>query len=397
MTICIYCGLKMPDDARFCNECGTPVQEGSVAEQIGDPRKQCGKECGEPVQESYVVEQNEDPCKQCGKELKAHWSQCPWCETVVEKGGKCKNCGEDLEPGMVICPTCKTRRDGQQNGAGKPGSPPPAPNGDVPFNMPMTRIEAGSFTMGQHDIRAASSPHRVTITKGFYMGVHAVTQEQYQKVMGPNPSRFTGSPAPGEEQAKRPVENVNWYHAIAFCNRLSILQGLAPAYGVEGVSSADADAWLHSRVPLKDSVVWNTVTADWNAAGYRLPTEAEWEYAARAGTATQWSFGNTEDFIRDYAWCSGNSEKKTHQVGLKKPNAWGLYDVHGNVSEWCWDRYGEYTVNAETDPRGAVSGGYRVNRGGSWYGPLEFARSARRNYSYPDQRFNSLGFRVMRP
>jgi len=372
MKICTYCGLKMPNDARFCNECGKPVQEGSGAEQ------------------------SENPCKQCGKELKAHWSQCPWCETVVEKGGKCKNCGEDLEPGMVICPTCKTRLDGQQNGAGKPGSPPPAPNGDVPFHMPMTWIEAGSFTMGQHDIEDASPPHRVTITKGFYMGIHTVTQEQYLKVMGENPSHFTSSPAHGEEQAKRPVESVNWYHAIAFCNRLSILQGLAPAYGVKGVSGADADEWLHSRVP-EYSDVWDAVTADWNAAGYRLPTEAEWEYAARARTATQWSFGDTEDFIRDYAWYNGNSGEKTHQVGLKKPNAWGLYDMHGNVWEECWDWDEEYTMNAETDPWGAFSGDFRVIRGGSFSNSPVLARSVLRLGNPPDFRGFNLGFRVVRP
>jgi|GEM_PF-2614442 len=341
-------------------------------------------------------------CQKCAKELKPNWVKCPWCETPVKQEPqaiKCQHCGEDLEPGMVICPTCKRRRDGQQNGAGKPGSPPPAPNGDVPFQMPMTWIEAGSFTMGQHDIDGASPPHQVTITKGFYMGVHAVTQEQYLKVMGENPSHFTDSPTPGEEQAKRPVEDVNWYHAMAFCNRLSILQGLAPAYGVKGVSNADADAWLHSRVPDEDSDIWNAVTADWNAAGYRLPTEAEWEYAARAGTATQWSFGDTEDFIRDYVWHRGNSGEQTHQVGLKKPNAWGLYDMHGNVWEYCWDWFGEYTVNAEIDPRGEVVSDYylRVMRGGSWFSQSVNTRSAYRFSSNLADPVYFLGFRVVRP
>ena len=338
-------------------------------------------------------------CQKCAKELKPHWSKCPWCETPArqERSEKCWHCGEDLEPGITICPTCKRRRDGQQNGVGKPGSPPPAPNGDVPFHMPMTWIEAGSFTMGQHDIDNASPPHQVTITKGFYMGIHAVTQEQYLKVMGENPSVFADSPAHGEEQAKRPVENVNWYHAIAFCNRLSILQGLAPAYGVEGISNADADAWLHSRVPDEDSDVWNAVTADWNATGYRLPTEAEWEFAARAGTTTQWSFGDTDANVDSYAWTNRNSNSMTREVGRLRPNAWGLHDMHGNVWEWVWDWHGAFDAYPATDPWGAAAGDCRVLRGGGWSIAPENARSAFRVGVFPDDRYEFLGFRVVRP
>ena len=246
----------------------------------------------------------------------------------------------------------------------------------------MSRIPAGTYTRGSNDY--ASPPHQVTLTKGFYMGIYAVTQEQYQTVTGVDFFYFRNSPASGEVQERRPVEYVSWYDAVEFCNKLSEQEGLMPAYTITGRSPTSGY-----------SITGATVTVNWNANGYRLPTEAEWEYACRAGTTTTY---NTGDTISDNTgWYSSNGGSMTHEVGLKPPNAWGLYDMHGNVWEWCWDWYGSYTSGAQTDPVGASSGSDRVNRGGSWGNSAAYGHSADRHYNNPALRNIAVGFRVVRP
>jgi len=266
--------------------------------------------------------------------------------------------------------------------------------------MGMVRIAPGTFTMGQNHGMPSWSPapeRQVTLTRGFYMSAHPVTQDQFYAVMGANPSHFSSNPAPGEVQGRRPVENVNWYHAIAFANRLSILQGLEPVYSIAGMSNTDADAWLFRNVPTGRNATWDAVTANWNANGFRLPTQAEWEFAARAGTTTEWSFGGNPANLGYYGWYDDNAGRMTREVGGRRPNPWGLYDMHGNVWEWVWDRLGTPGTGAETDPTGAVSGDHRVFRGGSWGFPPGFARSAIRLYNFPGYRIYFLGFRVVRP
>jgi formylglycine-generating enzyme required for sulfatase activity len=208
--------------------------------------------------------------------------------------------------------------------------------------------------------------HRVRITRPFYLGETEVTQGQYQRVMGVNPSFFRGAD-------DLPVERVSWNDAITFCNKLSEREGLRPYY-VAGKAS------------------------DLSADGYRLPTEAEAEYACRAGTTTRYSFGDDESMFGPYAWCNANSRNATHPVRLKKPNAWGLYDMHGNVWEWCGDAYGAdyYRKSAASDPTGPPEGESRVNRGGAWSAPPLRARSAFRRLSKPDLHGFSMGLRVAR-
>jgi len=216
------------------------------------------------------------------------------------------------------------------------------------IGMQFKLLPGGTFTMGE-----GGEAHKVTLTKPFELGVYEVTQEQYQKVMGSNPSGFKGP--------QNPVEQVSWNDAVAFCRKLS-------------------------ELPSEKS----------GGYVYRLPTEAEWEYACRAGTTTTYSFGDSESELGAYAWYIDNSGRTTHPVGGKKPNAWGLYDMHGNVFEWCQDWLGDYPSGSVTDPTGAASGSARVYRGGSWDDYAGSCRSANRYRNSPEFRDDYLGFRVLR-
>jgi uncharacterized repeat protein (TIGR02543 family) len=252
----------------------------------------------------------------------------------------------------------------------------------------MVRINAGTFMMGspisEPERATGETQHEVTLTKGFYMGKYQVTQEQYEAVIGSNPSYFqtavegeTGTPG------KLPVEKVSWYDAVEFCNKLSALEGLQEVYTISGRTPASGN-------PITGA----TVTADWSKNGYRLPTEAEWEYACRAGTTTAYNTGET--ISDNTGWYSANSGSKTHQVGLKTANEWGLHDMHGNVLEWCWDLRADYTNEAQNDPTGGDTGSNRVRRGGSWFSSSQSMRSANRFYGTPSDRDETYGFRLVR-
>ena len=233
----------------------------------------------------------------------------------------------------------------------RPAAPTPAAPAELTLDlgggatMKMVLIRPGKFMMGD-----GKDQHEVTISKPFYMGVTEVTQAQYEAVMGTNPSDFKG--------ATNPVETVSWNDATEFCKKL----------------------------PEKTR---QTV---------RLPTEAEWEYACRAGTQTAFSFGDDPSALGDYAWHMDNGKMMTHPVGQKRPNAWGLYDMHGNVWEWCADWYGEYPKGPVTDPSGpATASGDRVLRGWSWCssGAACF-RCAYRGNRDPADRDYRHGFRCTR-
>jgi len=258
----------------------------------------------------------------------------------------------------------------------------------------MVWIAGGTFTMGcpasEYRYRNEIPQHSVTLS-GFYMGKYEVTQEKYQAVMGSNPSIFSSSPQAGETQGKRPVEQVSWYDALVFCNKLSASEGLTPAYSIKG--STDTTTW--GTVPTSSNSDWNAVVIVAGSTGYRLPTEAQWEYACRAGTTTAYNTGAT--ISDNTGWYSSNSGSKTHEVGKKPANAWGLYDMHGNVKEWCWDMLSDYSSGAQTDPMGASSGSGRVPRGGSYVSSAEDLRSAYRDNSNPSYRVGTLGFRLVRP
>ena len=262
----------------------------------------------------------------------------------------------------------------------------------------MIWVEGGSFQMGQNGdgtVDNVTSVHTVTLS-GFYIGKYEVTQEQYIAVMGANPSSFTANADAGEIQNRRPVEMVSWYDALVFCNKLSITEGLTPAYRISG--KTDPAAW--GKTPVTGNAVWNAVTMVSGSTGYRLPTEAQWEYAAKGGSSAYntYKIYSGGDTIDDMAWYSGNSNYKTHEVGKKEPNELGIYDMSGNVYEWCWDRVGDYSSTAETDPIGAPAGfSVRVSRGGGWNTSAMYVRSAYRLGYNPFYQRYFIGFRVVRP
>ena len=170
-----------------------------------------------------------------------------------------------------------------------------------------------------------------------------------------------------------------------------MMEKLEPAYSIGGETAPEA--W--GAVPTSPDDTWDAVVCNWNADGYRLPTEAEWEYACRAGTTTAYNTGDT--ISDDTGWYRDNSNNMTHEVGKKPANAYGLYDMHGNVWEWCWDWYGSYGNAARTNPMGASSGSVRVLRGGGWVSSAQSVRSAGRSLNSPSGRYYDLGFRLVRP
>lgn len=237
------------------------------------------------------------------------------------------------------------------------------------IGMQMAMVPPGEFQFGS-DEHSAGRP--VRIAAPFLLGVVPVTQRQYQHVMRDNPSQFKGDD-------QRPVENVSWLDVVKFCIRLSEIETLSPYY----------------RVP-EQSVADEQVVEILGGDGYRLPTEAEWEYACRAGSSGNWCFGNDERKLKQFAWYDRNSGGTTHAVGQKQPNAWGFHDMHGNVWEWCADWYADYPAEPVTDPRGPEEGSIRVFRGGCWGFSPQFCRSAYRSGFTPSDRVSDLGFRVAR-
>ncbi len=238
-------------------------------------------------------------------------------------------------------------------------------------------IPAGTFTMGSPSGELGryfdEVQHQVTLTKSFWMSPYEVNEELWDSVMGS-----------GTSTSQLPKAYVTWYNAVEFCNTLSVQDGLTPAYTGSGTT------WS-----------WNQ-----SADGYRLPTEAEWEYACRAGSTTAFAngpitvpgYGPLDPNLDAMGWYYGNSDSQTHDVGGKQANAWGLYDMHGNVWEWCWDSWNglAYSPDSVTDPVSPDPGSYRVLRGGSWYNNAQFCRSAARLYDYPGSGGLYVGFRLMR-
>jgi sulfatase modifying factor 1 len=289
-----------------------------------------------------------------------------------------KNCGDDGCGGS--CGTC--------------GSPATCGGSGTCGYLSLVLVPGGAFNR--------DATYTSAISSAFHMSETEITRDQFNAVMGFDPSDTTYSSGTTD-----PVQNVNWYHALVFCNKLSKAENLTPVYTISG--STDPKDWGTVPTTANDPT-WDKVTAKWDANGYRLPTEMEWMWAAMGATAgttgyTKAFAGSTGiNVIGDYAVfgyfgteAGRTTTARTNPVRSKNANELGLYDMSGNVWEWCWDWYGTYPSENRIDYTGAASGASRVLRGGSWLSYASYAAVAARDYAYPSSRNYGIGFRVVRP
>lgn len=357
------CGLDPVCGSLSCGVC--PLERSCIA----DSGMCCVPECG--VRECGV-----DPvcgtrdCGSCGPDELCNAEG--ECECAPDCTGR--ECGEDPACGEMCLPGC---------GADQYCSP----DGTCEDFSARVRVVAGTFTIGSPIGELGrgrnESQHDVTLTHDFLIQATEVTQSQFEGAMGYNPSLHSDCP-------DCPVEQVRWHEAAAYCNEISDGAGHARCYECTGIDE-DVECEPSGSYPTP-----------YDCLGYRLPTEAEWEYAARAGSRTATYNGDLDNdrcrgvVLNPIAWYCGNAEGATHAVGTRDPNAWSLYDMLGNVWEWCHDWYGTYPGGSVTDPWGPSTGSMRIMRGGSWVTDAVAARAASRMHNAPGYFIRDIGFRVAR-
>ena len=370
MTICQFCGTKLMDGAKFCYKCERKLEYPGNGPQAEAERSEGMKD--NVINRSNVIEG--------GIRIGEDRKYCPGCNTPISEKNRGIKCDECQAPFCAACegdfrperqkgekPYCKKHYEKnrerlkaeqarkQESERLKAEEEKRMDKEQEAFinsiGQKFKLIPAGEFMMGDKQWDDSNNMHKVRITKSFYLGVYQVTQKEWGAVMGSNPSNFKGDDLP--------VENVSWDDCQEFIERLNKKEG---------------------------------------TYAYRLPTEAEWEYACRAGSAVKFCFGDDESKLGRYAWYGSNSVKKTHSVGTKAPNTWGLYDMHGNVWEWCEDWYDTnyYKESPKDDPQGPSNGSYRVFRGGSWNYEAANCASGNRRRNGPGRRSDNLGLRLAR-
>ncbi len=316
-------------------------------------------------------------CKICGKELVDGARFCSFCGSSVNDKPEilhiCKNCGGKFKGSFAFCPRCGTENPDAPHKEKKVEHENNHDNNENEYKkieFKMMPIQGASFNMGNADTRIFP----VVLTP-YYMSNIQITQEMYQHVIAHNPSKI--------KCPDNPVETVSWYDAVVFCNKLSKVHKLKPCYSIGTITDLTTIE--------KHSQLWIRLACDFNANGYRLPTEAEWEYAA--GCGGKHLYAGSDD-IDQVAWYGENSDIHSHPVGQKMPNSFGLYDMSGNVEEWCNDWYSDYKSVPQKNPIGSITGAAKVKRGGSWLNDMEQCMISSRNFSFPNSKGSNLGFRV---
>ncbi len=298
--------------------------------------------------------------------------KCGYPTADIEVLRSCEECGNTLSTMDKFCSRCGVPVRVIKAGEGEEQSID-KPRVSLGKNPKMILIPGGQFVMG-----GGSSNSLVTLVS-FYMSEVPITQLQYAHIMGKNPSKLVGD--------NKPVESVNWCEAIIYCNMLSKLSGLMPCYSIG--TSTDLNMFEAT------SPVWKRINCNFTANGFRLPTEAEWEYAARDGKTSKPTPYAGSANINSVAWYGENSGITSHNVATKEPNDLKLYDMCGNVAEWCWDYYvPNLPSGAQTNPHGPSTGDMHVKRGGSWLDDPQQCTVFYRSGSAPNGKSSSLGFRV---
>ena len=340
MPKCKICGARIEDGVAVCPSCGAKVVSSRAMPDAGTNADVAAGTVRPRV--SSTTQVIKTTCAHCGAEVIGEHRFCPQCgvnlkeaaeekkkTTTAQQERRCPQCGSIVQENSRFCPDCGVTLE-------KDIATTPQPSRSVLKSSDFVLIE-GNANIGS-----------------FYMCTHEVTQEEYQAITGKNPSRFHGG--------RQPVEQVSWYDAVEYCNKQSLMEGLSPCY-----SGSESSGY----------------SCNFHANGFRLPTEAEWEYAARGGIYRNTYKYSGSDTIGSVAWYGGNSENSTHDVMTKTPNMLGLYDMTGNVWEWCWDKYNSFSF-------------CHVFRGGSWFSDADSCDISYRGSCSPGDRDSYLGLRLVR-